>query len=136
MRCDSVTSTIIYSKVTAKIEQFSKLAYFILMKVASTAIMVPAIVTTYFKYYVLQLSDASFQHLPFTYGTSSVFFQCLILFLDLLSRKTNYNPFLHVHFLLFFKVAIRCKNTAWLFVSIDFWIHGMFFNACYHSFWN
>lgn len=73
MERGSISSITIYNKVVAKIERFSKLTRNILMKVSPVAIMVPAIVATYFKYYVLGLGDASFPYLPFTYGISGFF---------------------------------------------------------------
>lgn len=61
----SISSTTIYNKIIVKIEHFSELTHFILMKMSPVAIMVPAMIGTYFKYYVLGLGDASFPYLPF-----------------------------------------------------------------------
>lgn len=61
------TSIAIYSKVIAEIERFSKLIHFILMRNTLVATTVPAIISTYFNYYVLGLGDESFQELPFMY---------------------------------------------------------------------
>ena len=64
MDCNSISSITIYDKVITKIERFSKLTHFILMKVTFTVFAVLPIVVTYFKYYVLGMDDASFQDSP------------------------------------------------------------------------
>lgn len=68
MRRNSTSSITIYDEVAAKIEHFSELTHFILMKVTYFAIVVPPIVGTFIKYYALGLGDASYQDLPFMYG--------------------------------------------------------------------
>lgn len=78
MRCDSTSVTAIYNDVTAKIEHFSELTHFILMKVSYFAIVVPPIAGTYVKYYVLGLGDASYQDLPFMYGIRRVSVEFLL----------------------------------------------------------
>lgn len=65
MRHDSTSSIIIYNKVVKKIERFSELANYLLMKITLFVVTVPTIIATYFKYYVLRLGDASFQEFPF-----------------------------------------------------------------------
>lgn len=61
---DTTSSTTIYNEVVAKIERFSKLAR-LMMTMSLVVLMVPLVVGTYFKYYVLRLGDASFQDLPY-----------------------------------------------------------------------
>lgn len=58
---DPLSSVSIYTKVVVKIEQLSELTHFILMKVALGVIVVPPIIVSYSKYYILGLGDASFQ---------------------------------------------------------------------------
>lgn len=58
---DPIPSVIIYTKVAVKIEQHSELTHFILMKVSLGVIVVPPIITSYFKYYILGLGVESFQ---------------------------------------------------------------------------
>lgn len=65
MQHDSATT--IYNGVIAKIERFSEIAHFILMRLTLFASSVPGIVATYFNYYVLELGDESFQEFPFMY---------------------------------------------------------------------
>lgn len=69
---DSTSSISTYIEVAAKIEHFSELTHFIVMKVLYFAIVVPPIAGTFIKYYILGLGDASYQDLPFMYGTDSV----------------------------------------------------------------
>lgn len=69
MELGSTSSTNNKNKIGQKIENFSELAYFILMKVSSVALMLPVFIATYFKYYIMRLGDASFQDLPYMYGT-------------------------------------------------------------------
>lgn len=70
MENDSISSTTntIYTKVVTKIERFSQLAHFILMRVALGVIVLPPIFVNYFKYYVLGFGDASFQDFTLMYG--------------------------------------------------------------------
>lgn len=65
---DSASSTIIYNKVVEKIEHFSKKTHFILMKVTLASFMVPPTIVAYYKYYVLELNEASFQNDTLMYG--------------------------------------------------------------------
>lgn len=73
MRHGSTSSISKYTEVARKIESFSEFTHFILMKVTLTAIILPNIIATYFKYYVLRLGDESFQEFPFMYVNSSFF---------------------------------------------------------------
>lgn len=73
MERDLTTNNTIYTKVATKIEHFSELAHFILMKVTLHAIMAPTIIATYFKYYVFGLGDASFPSLPLMYEIDTSF---------------------------------------------------------------
>lgn len=67
MRHNSAIRTTIYNKVNAKIERFSEVVHFILMRLTVVVVSVPGVVATYFNYYVLGLGDESFQELPFVY---------------------------------------------------------------------
>lgn len=53
-----------------KIKHSSELINFILMRITVVATTFPATISTYFKFYVLGLGDASFPYLPFMYGMS------------------------------------------------------------------
>lgn len=71
---DGSTSSIsIYVKVIAKIEHFSELFHFILMRITLAVFIVPSVTTTYFKYYILGWGDASFQDFPNLYEMGSFF---------------------------------------------------------------
>lgn len=61
------SSTAIYNKVIAKIERFSNLVHFVLLRFTLFATTMPMVISTYFNYYVVGLDDASFQELPFMY---------------------------------------------------------------------
>lgn len=65
---ESAASITIYNTIVIKIERFSKMMHFILMKVTLSAFMVPSITVTYLKYYALGLGDASFSESPHVYG--------------------------------------------------------------------
>lgn len=68
MKCESTSSIIIYNKVVTKIEHFSKSTHFILMNVVPVVVIVLPTITTYIKYFVLGMDDASFVDLPYVYG--------------------------------------------------------------------
>lgn len=73
MENDLPSCVCIYREVNIKIEHFSQLAHVILMKMTFIVIIVPPVIVTYFKYYLLGLGDASFPENPYVYGTVSQF---------------------------------------------------------------
>lgn len=61
---DSSSSISIYSNVIARIERFSELMHFILMRIALAVFLVPSSIVTPYKYFVLGLGEASFSDMP------------------------------------------------------------------------
>lgn len=117
----SWTNNDVYNKVVAKIERFSELTHFILIKVTLIATTIPPTIATYIKYYVLGMGDASFQEFPFLYEIWSAFFP--------VSSNFNYGIFLPNNSFLLCQMAFWWKNTTWMFVSIISSIRWSFFLA-------
>ena len=116
---DPALSSTIFNTVAMKIERFSESTHFFLMKITLFVFVVPPMITTYFKYYILRLDDASFPDEPLMYGWG-VFWK--------LNRKIN-----KISYYSLFKVAIQWKNAVWIFVCIIFKRCWKFFHAhCCH----
>ena len=68
MECESASSTTIYNEVVIKIDHFSKITHFILMKVTLAVCAIVPISATYFRYYILDWNDESFPNFSLMYG--------------------------------------------------------------------